>query len=239
MLMETDEVRAEAAKSASPCASSVQARANATTARKPALGAKKTRRKRADKEPIPEVQFGPRPNGRPPEYTAEYARMARRCLVAFGATLEELAAFLDVSTSTLKRWTAEHEDFRAAVKEGRMRADAQVAEKLFQRACGYEGQAVKIFMHEGKPVVVPYVERFPPDTMACMYWLNNRRPDLFRNRRGGTDHVSAPKNVTTDALSVNVDSLNAEERSELRQLLLRIRVLPPPDGGTPPTGRQG
>jgi hypothetical protein len=236
MLTETDEFRTEAAKSASPCASSVRARTNATTTQEAAPGVKKTRRKPADKEPMPEVQFGPRPKGRPPEYTAEYARMARRCMLAFGATIEELATFLDISTPTAKRWIDEHEDFRAAVKEGRERADAQVAEKLFQRACGYEHQAVKIFIHGGKPVVVAYVERFPPDTMACMYWLNNRRPDLFRNRRGGTDPVSALENVTSNAVSINVDSLSAEERNQLRQLL--HRVLPPPDGGARPTARQ-
>jgi hypothetical protein len=29
---------------------------------------------------------------------------------------------------------------------------------------------------------VPYVEYVPPDTTACIFWLKNRRKDLWRDR---------------------------------------------------------
>jgi hypothetical protein len=30
---------------------------------------------------------------------------------------------------------------------------------------------------------VPYVEHVPPDTVACIFWLKNRRSDLWRDKR--------------------------------------------------------
>jgi hypothetical protein len=43
--------------------------------------------------------------------------------------------------------------------------------------------AVKIFMPAGakKPIYAPYVEHIPPDVTACIFWLKNRRPDLWRD----------------------------------------------------------
>ena len=31
-------------------------------------------------------------------------------------------------------------------------------------------------------VFLPYVEHFPPDTTACIFWLKNRRPEVWRER---------------------------------------------------------
>jgi hypothetical protein len=61
-------------------------------------------------------------------------------------------------------------------------ADAEVAEKLFKRATGYSHDAVKIFNDQGAPLQVPYTEHYPPDTTACIFWLKNRRPDLWRDK---------------------------------------------------------
>jgi hypothetical protein len=34
-----------------------------------------------------------------------------------------------------------------------------------------------------KPVCVPYRQHVPPDVVACIFWLKNRRPDLWRDRQ--------------------------------------------------------
>lgn len=62
-------------------------------------------------------------------------------------------------------------------------ADANVGRALYQRACGYSHKAVKIFadMKTGAEKIVPYIEHYPPDTVACIFWLKNRRPDLWRD----------------------------------------------------------
>jgi hypothetical protein len=105
-------------------------------------------------------------------------------LCRLGARDGEVAEFFGVEVEVLEGWMREHAEFAEAVRRGRMLADAEVAERLFLRARGYSHEAVKILSRGGKeePVMVPYVEHYPPDTTACMFWLKNRRPDLWRDK---------------------------------------------------------
>ena len=69
-----------------------------------------------------------------------------------------------------------------SLKRGKSVAKAEVADRLYQRALGYTHPAVKILQDKGTPVVVPYDQHYPPDTIACIFWLKNRRPDLWREK---------------------------------------------------------
>lgn len=124
-----------------------------------------------------------RPAHRPSGYKPEYAHIAERmCLL--GAKNEEIAAALNISRMTLDRWMDTQDGFRDAIKRGREGADAAIAFSFYHRAKGYSHESVKIFLNkQGEPVVVPYIERFPPDTVAGIFWLKNRRPDLWRDKQ--------------------------------------------------------
>ena len=122
-----------------------------------------------------------KPRGRPTAYFPEYAEQAEK-LCRLGATNEELAQFFNIGTTTLKRWISLHPEFRTAIKSGKEMADAEVADKLFKRATGYSHPAVKIFNDGGQPLEVSYTEHYPPDTTAAIFWLKNRRPDLWRDK---------------------------------------------------------
>ena len=99
----------------------------------------------------------------------------------------DLADFFGVSINTIGNRKAAHEAFLGALKVGKDEADARVERSLYQRAIGYEADAVKIFMpaNAKKPVYAPYREKVHPDTTAMIFWLKNRRPDLWRDK---TDH---------------------------------------------------
>ena len=79
----------------------------------------------------------------------------------------------------------EHEEFSSALKKGKDPADSRVERSLYHRAIGYSYDAVKIFMPAGKdkPVIVPYREHVPPDTVACIFWLKNRRREEWRDKQ--------------------------------------------------------
>jgi hypothetical protein len=123
------------------------------------------------------------PRGRPTLYREEYpARAYKICLL--GATDAELANFFGIRESTLNLWKHAHPDFMESITRGKLIADANVAERMYQRALGYSHEAVKIFMPAGAsaPVYAPYVERYPPDTQAASLWLRNRQPGKWRDR---------------------------------------------------------
>jgi hypothetical protein len=84
-------------------------------------------------------------------------------------------------------------EFAEALACGRERSYAEIAASLFERAMGWSHPAAKIFpprKEGGNPVVVEYIERFPPDTQAAMFVLTNREPDLWSNKQTIEHNVS-------------------------------------------------
>lgn len=120
--------------------------------------------------------------GRPTRYKAEFAEQAYK-LCLLGATDKEMADFFGVAESTLNLWKQRHPEFSESTTRGKLLADAEVAEKLFQRAKGYSHEAVKVFNNQGEEMIVPYTEHYPPDTQAASLWLRNRQPAKWRDKQ--------------------------------------------------------
>lgn len=125
-----------------------------------------------------------RGRGRPATFRLDFVRQAAT-LCEMGATDEEIAEFFGVSTRTLIRWKAAHPEFCQALKSGKAFADDRVERSLYQRAVGYEQEAVKIFMPANKeePVFAKYKERVAPDVGAAIFWLKNRRSEEWKDKR--------------------------------------------------------
>src|SRR5712692_2499480 len=122
--------------------------------------------------------------GRPTIYRPELATLARK-LALLGATEQEMADALGIDQGRLDRWKTRHKEFRIAIQLGKIRADAEIAESLYNRARGMSLPAVKIFQGtpEGGPVIVPHEEHLPPDVGAAKLWLSRRQPEKWRERR--------------------------------------------------------
>lgn len=137
--------------------------------------------------------------GRPSLYKPEYAAQAAK-LAALGATNAAMADFFDVAPATFDNWLAEYPELLGAVKTAKDELDSQVVRSLYHRAMGYSHPAVKIFIDKkGAPVEVPYTEHYPPDTVACIFWLKNRQPATWRDRKAlehsGPDGTPLPDMV--------------------------------------------
>lgn len=126
---------------------------------------------------------GARPGaGAPSKYDPAICKLARN-YAKLGATDAQIAQFLGIPQSTLYFWRIEHEEFAAALAEGKVSADDLVERSLFQKAIGYKHVAFKMFQNEGKVITKRYVEHYPPDTTACIFWLKNRRREAWRDVR--------------------------------------------------------
>ena len=74
-----------------------------------------------------------------------------------------------------------------SLKAGKSQADAEVADRLFKRATGYSHKDTKFATFEGKITdAKEFTKHYPPDTIACIFWLKNRRPELWRTRWGSS-----------------------------------------------------
>lgn len=116
--------------------------------------------------------------GRPTKYKEEYCDEVFK-LCVLGVTDKQIADFFNVDEATINRWKKSHPDFCESLKNGKERADAQVAESLRKRALGYDLEETRLDK-DGEEVTVS--KHYPADVTACIFWLKNRRPDLWRDR---------------------------------------------------------
>jgi hypothetical protein len=142
------------------------------------------------------------PGGRPTKYKPEYCAQAEK-LCKLGATDIEIADFLEVDVRTLYRWKGEHDEFCHALKAGKEIGDERVERSLFARANGYEHDEVDIRVVDKEIIQTPIRKYYPPDTTAAIFWLKNRRPDLWRDKtevdasvKGEVEHTHRVSDAT-------------------------------------------
>ena len=131
-----------------------------------------------------------RGRGQPTSYKEDYARQAYE-LALLGLTDEDMIRVFDIAPQTFYNWRNAHPEFLEALKRGKDAADAKVAVSLYKRATGYEHEAVKIFNDQGAPLIVDYIERYPPDTTAAIFWLKNRQRATWRDKQDVEQTVTA------------------------------------------------
>jgi hypothetical protein len=119
--------------------------------------------------------------GRPSRYRAEYAEQARK-LCLLGYTDAELAQFFEVGETTLGSWKKDHKEFLEALKKGKSVADANVADRLYQRAMGYEHPEVDIRVVDNIVVQTPITKIYAPDPASAIFWLKNRQRGKWRDK---------------------------------------------------------
>lgn len=142
----------------------------------------------------------PKKTGRPSSYRPEYVEQAAK-LCLLGATDKQMADFFEVSEVTFNAWKKEHPDFLKSLKENKEIADAQVASSLFNRALGYSHNEDDIRAVNGEIVITPTIKHYPPDTTACIFWLKNRQPKLWREKQ---PEVSETEDEQISSVSVSV-----------------------------------
>jgi len=120
--------------------------------------------------------------GRPTKYKEEYNEQAEK-LCKLGATDQELADFFQVDVSTINNWKIDYPQFFESIKKGKILADSNVAERLYQRALGFEHDSEEIKVTDGEVVRVPIRKIYPPDPTAAIFWLKNRRPEKWRDKQ--------------------------------------------------------
>ncbi|EBX0664796.1 terminase [Salmonella enterica subsp. enterica serovar Hadar] len=118
---------------------------------------------------------------RPTKYQEAYAEQARK-LCLLGYTDSELADFFEVSESTINKWKLDYPEFSESIKKGKAVADAEVSDRLYQRAMGFVAPDIDIRVIENRIVETPLEKYYPPDTTAAIFWLKNRQKDKWRDK---------------------------------------------------------
>jgi len=113
-------------------------------------------------------------SGRPPKYCTEFNKQVYK-LCLLGAIDKEIADFFEIEEKTLNNWKKQYPEFLQSIKKGKEIADTNVANRLYQRAMGYEHEDLFITQYQGGIVKEKIMKYYPPDTVACIFWLKNRQ----------------------------------------------------------------
>lgn len=122
------------------------------------------------------------PAGRPSLYQPVFSEQVEK-LCKLGATDNEIADFFEVDVSTINNWKIAHPEFFESIKKGKILADSNVADRLYQRALGFEHDSEEIKVFEGVVIRVPIRKIYPPDPTAAIFWLKNRRSKEWRDKQ--------------------------------------------------------
>lgn len=119
-----------------------------------------------------------------------------------GSTNKEIAEAFGISERTFIRWRKKYPTLDEVVLNGKNIADARIEKSLYQRATGYsvtDTEKIVDIDQDGntKPVRIKNVTKhIPPDTMAIMYWLNNRqRPHWSQKQEISLSNGSSEEDV--------------------------------------------
>ena len=126
-----------------------------------------------------------------------------------GLTDKQIAENIGVAYSTFRDWIKRFPALSAPLKRGKEVIDRQVENALLKRALGYEYvETTKELTDLGLTVTKQVTKQVAPDTTAQIFWLKNRKPKEWRDKKE-TD--------VTGNLSVNnpFSDLSVEELRKL------------------------
>ena len=133
-----------------------------------------------------------------------------------GLTDAQIAKNLGVAYSTFREYKKKYSALSAVLKKGKEVIDIEVENALLKRALGYEYEEVKTYIEEDKEGnkkkrIEKTKKLLPADTTALIFWLKNRKPKAWSDRKEETEEE---KNLKLEALRLS----NEKTRAEINKL---------------------
>ena len=124
-----------------------------------------------------------------------------------GLTNDQIAKNIGINPDTLYTWIKKYPDISEALKRGKEVVDRMVENALLKRALGYEyTETTRERTDDGMMRVTKTVDKqVSPDVTAQIFWLKNRKPKEWRDRKetelSGNIGVNNPfEGLTTEEL---------------------------------------
>lgn len=129
-----------------------------------------------------------------------------------GLSNEQIAHNIGINKDTLYEWQKRFSDFSDALKKGKEVVDREVENAMLKRALGYEYDEITQEPVTDKDtgitemrVTKRVTKQIVPDVTAQIFWLKNRKPNEFRDKRDVdlSGHVELPVVLRDD---IGIDS---------------------------------
>lgn len=114
------------------------------------------------------------------------------CWVRDGLTQAAIAEKIGIDPTTLSRWTKRVEPIKKVMFQSKELVDYRVENALLKAALGYETVEEEVIIGKADPEGNREVRRrtvtkeVGPNVVACMAWLNNKKPNEWKRNRDNT-----------------------------------------------------
>lgn len=122
-----------------------------------------------------------------------------------GLRNEDIAAKMGVSPSTFYEYVKKYSEISDAIKRGKAPVDFEVENAMLKSALGHKETVRKPIRlrttrrKDGMEITEEHVEYFdeevyiPPQVSAQIFWLKNRKPDIWRDKKELTTNTALEK----------------------------------------------
>ena len=116
----------------------------------------------------------------------------------------EISYKLGISHASFYNYQKKHVEFFEAIKRGKAPVDIDVVNALLKRALGYDYEEKHTEIRidtsgQPRPAVIKTIKKhIAPDVGACAFWLKNRKPLEWRDKK----EIDA--NITTETIVIDL-----------------------------------
>lgn len=165
----------------------------------------------------------------PSKFNPEVTPVIAAALARRGFTDDQIAAALDppVGARTFQEWKKKHPGFADIIHEAKHLPDIIAEDSLFKRVRGFETTETHVEVKDGSRKVKKVTRNVAPDVTACIFWLKNRRPDIWKDVR--RSEITGP-----DGAPIRIEDMTLDDErrliSETERFLAAIAAESPDKG---------
>jgi len=137
-----------------------------------------------------------------------------------GLTNQQIAENMKINPDTLYRWIKMYSEISETLKRNKDVIDRQVENALLKRALGFSyTEITEEEDSEGETKSVKKVKKIVvPDTTAQIFWLKNRKPDMWRDNKNITAQLPSAENNLFEAIVESAEEdIVTDEIPEIEQ----------------------
>jgi len=126
-----------------------------------------------------------------------------------GKTDKQMSELMGINVATFYEWKNRFPEFSKAVKLGKDVIDRQVETALLQKALGLATSEEILYSYDNDGNQVEerrIVKKVPSDTASMIFWLKNRKSDVWRDRID-TEHTITLNDISDEDRIKRIEEL--------------------------------
>lgn len=167
------------------------------------------------------------------------------CWTRDGVKLREIAEFIGITQPLLSRWRREYPEIDEALSKGKELCDYKVENALLKSALGFTATEITVTVGRrqinGQWVDITKetkTKEIAPNVTACLAWLNNRKPDIWKKNRDNVvelDDEESDVKITivrgkNNELEDNVNNETSIDQKDIKKAQKKLKEEDPWEG---------